>query len=319
MRFNLSVFNVCMLGAAAFAAFANFDQADLAAQAAAQEQAAQEQAAEPYVVADSVFAIEQGKDAAYYAEAEKTLRAEMSKFIQSKPEREVLIQVYGKANAALEAIAKARLDADGVDAAARAQAISMCGSMYADQGKTDELKALIAKFQNAQEPEVQGAVKSLEGQLRFADLVGNDVLLEGLIFKGAEAAGEELDWDSYRGKVVLIDFWATWCGPCRAEIPNVKEMYEKYHDAGFEVIGYSVDSDLKALEKFEEESKLPWQTMSRKLSLDSKDKQYVNMSQYYGVTGIPTMILVGKDGKAIDTNARGQHLKELLEKEFPEI
>ena len=121
----------------------------------------------------------------------------------------------------------------------------------------------------------------------------------------------------------MIDFWATWRRPCRAEIPNVKALYEKYHDAGFEVVGYSVDEDLDVLREFEENEKLPWKTMSEKLSMDKKNDKdepvYKNLSAYYGVNAIPTMILVGKDGKAIDTEARGDHLKELLEKQFPDV
>ncbi|MBR5759804.1 MAG: TlpA family protein disulfide reductase, partial [Thermoguttaceae bacterium] len=126
------------------------------------------------------------------------------------------------------------------------------------------------------------------------------MLVEGLFLDG-----KEIKWEEYRGKVVLIDFWATWCGPCRAEIPNVKALYEKYHDAGFEVVGYSVDEDLDVLREFEENEKLPWKTMSEKLSMDKKNDKdepvYKNLSAYYGVNAIPTMILVGKDGKAIDT------------------
>ena len=118
--------------------------------------------------------------------------------------------------------------------------------------------------------------------------------------------------------IVIVDFWATWCPPCLAEIPNVQKLYEKYHAAGFEVLGYSVDRDLEALEKFEEERKLPWKTASRKLSTDA-EKDYVNLSDYYGVESIPTMILVGKDGKVISTEARGAELKRLLEEQFPDV
>ncbi len=184
-------------------------------------------------------------------------------------------------------------------------------------GKTT-FKKIFASFENSDNPLRKRLAEAFAGVERFNNLVGNDVLVEGLFLDG-----KEIKWEEYRGKVVLIDFWATWCGPCRAEIPNVKALYEKYHDAGFEVVGYSVDEDLDVLREFEENEKLPWKTMSEKLSMDKKNDKdepvYKNLSAYYGVNAIPTMILVGKDGKAIDTEARGDHLKELLEKQFPDV
>ena len=185
----------------------------------------------------------------------------------------------------------------------------------------DEAKAFLQRtlesFKASDSDVRKKLASSLEPMIRFFNLVGNE-----LVFEGVYDDGTEIDWKSYRGKVVLVDFWATWCGPCVGEVPNVLKLYEKYHDAGFDVVGYSLDNDLDALEKFEKERKLPWRTGVRKLSMQANEKDgknYTNLTEYYGIHAIPTMILVDKDGKVIDTNARGAHLRELLEKAFPDV
>ncbi|HVX11620.1 MAG TPA: redoxin family protein [Pirellulales bacterium] len=142
--------------------------------------------------------------------------------------------------------------------------------------------------------------RSLLGSARRLGLVGHELTL-----KGTTAAGQEFDWASYRGKVVLIDFWATWCGPCVAELPNVRELYDKYHERGFDVVGISLDHDRAALDKFLSEKGIPWTT------LHQAGGQHP-VATYYGVSAIPTMLLVGRDGKVTSIRTRGQELKRLL-------
>ncbi len=75
---------------------------------------------------------------------------------------------------------------------------------------------------------------------------------------GTTADGQQFDIAKYKGKVVIVDFWATWCGPCRESLPDLKDVYEKYHDKGLEVVGVSLDSELSDLTDFLDKEKLPW-------------------------------------------------------------
>ena len=159
-------------------------------------------------------------------------------------------------------------------------------------------------FKNAEDESIVRAGKALEGTLRRAQLPGNEMLVGGTFIDDTEYKAED-----YAGKTVLIDFWATWCGPCRGEIPNVKKLYAYYHEKGFEIIGISSDRDVETLKKFIEKEEMPWKQMMRDKALVADGQ---TMGSYYGVTGIPTMILIGPDGKVITINARGQALEKAL-------
>ena len=141
----------------------------------------------------------------------------------------------------------------------------------------------------------------MEGAARRLDLLGNPLELSG-----TEMDGSKFDWAKYRGKVVLVDFWATWCGPCLAELPNVKKNYELYHDKGFDIVGVSLDQDRAKLEEFLQKEQNPWTTLHDGAWNDNA------VATYYGIMGIPTVILVDKEGKVVSTRARGPELGKLL-------
>lgn len=122
--------------------------------------------------------------------------------------------------------------------------------------------------------------------------------------------GTPISLADYRGKVVLLDFWAVWCGPCLGEIPRIKAVYEKYHDKGFDVIGVSLDEDAAVLRAFIKEKEIPWR------QIFDGQKWAGHLVQQYGVRGIPAPFLIDREGKVISVEARGSLLDELVAAEI---
>jgi thiol-disulfide isomerase/thioredoxin len=151
-----------------------------------------------------------------------------------------------------------------------------------------------------------------EGTLRRQELIGKPMPIWG-----ADLNGKILEEKSLDGKVVLLDFWATWCGPCVGEFPHLKKLYEKYHRKGFEIIGYNVDSDLKKLTAYLEQNPLPWKILSKETTKRS-DLLLPLLSGYYGAKQLPVVLLRDQSGNAILLDARGEKLDEMLEKIFGE-
>ncbi|HEV2318916.1 MAG TPA: TlpA disulfide reductase family protein [Verrucomicrobiae bacterium] len=155
---------------------------------------------------------------------------------------------------------------------------------------------LVTRLQNqeAQEAQAKKIQDSLAKGTQFPDFSENDV------------TGKPLSIANYKGKVVMIDFWATWCPPCRGEIPNVVATYQKYHDKGFEIIGVSLDSDRDKLLSFIKENNMTWQQYFDGQGWSNK------LAVKYGIESIPMTFLLDGNGKIIGKDLRGEELTDAV-------
>jgi peroxiredoxin len=127
-------------------------------------------------------------------------------------------------------------------------------------------------------------------------------------FDEKDLEGKPLSIGNFKGKVVLIDFWATWCGPCVAELPNVIKTYEKNHDKGFEIIGISLDVNETGLKNFTKDRNMTWQQYFDGKRWDNK------LARKYGVQSIPATFLLDGEGKIIGRDLRSEALQDAVAK-----
>lgn len=165
----------------------------------------------------------------------------------------------------------------------------------------EEVEAMLAKFDPSFEKSffISSVKEDIETQKKVA--VGQKFI----DIKLPNPEGQEIALSDYagKGKYVLVDFWASWCGPCRKENPNVVALYEKYKDKGFEIVGVSLDRDKAAWVKGIEDDQITWPQMSDLKFWESAG------AQAYGIKSIPSTVLLDKDGTILAKNLYGKDLE----------
>ena len=152
-------------------------------------------------------------------------------------------------------------------------------------------------------------IKAINQEMEFAKL--NEALQPGKPFPAFESKdmeGGTVNLKRYEGKILLVDFWATWCGPCVAEMPGIERAYKMYHDRGFEVLGVNCDEDRSALKGFLEKKNLPW--------TQAPDPQG-KLQEQFGILKLPTTFLVDGEGKIIARDVRSYELPGILDEKLP--
>jgi thiol-disulfide isomerase/thioredoxin len=166
---------------------------------------------------------------------------------------------------------------------------------------------LLPVMSESQDPQLLEILPILEGVDRRLQLPGNPLELAG-----TQIDGQPFDWEAYRGKVVLVDFWASWCPQCLEETPNILQMYEKYHERGFEVVGICLDQNKRKAEETIGQHGMIWPQLFETEPLANGWTHA--MAEKYSVSSIPRMILVDQEGKVVTTLARGRQLQSALQR-----
>jgi len=225
--------------------------------------------------------------------------------------RLVLGQIYSGIGRPADATAQLKTFLDGdyeKDPNEVSMAWLMLGNVAVDEERFDEARDWYGKVTesgNADEKSLQMARMSIE---RIETLRKLKIGAPLIPFEAEDITGKPLRPADYKGRVVMLDFWATWCAPCRSEMPNVKDVYARYHDKGFDIIGVSLDNDRAALDRFLDTEEIAWRQI-----YDGKGWQ-AEIGRVYAVSSIPATFLIDRKGRIRYKNLRGDDLEEAVKK-----
>jgi thiol-disulfide isomerase/thioredoxin len=199
------------------------------------------------------------------------------------------------------------------DESLRAQILFMKAQLYAEV--LDNPEEALAAFQQIKRDfsksqmagRIDDIIRMVQGSIEMKKV--RRTLTTGAQFPGfdeKDLEGNALSLARYKGKVVLVDFWATWCVPCLMTLPDLIQAYGKYHDGGFEIIGISLDQDKAKLERFIKEKAMPWPQY-----YDGQHWQ-TKLAVKYGVQKIPTTYLLDREGKILAKDLHGEELAQAI-------
>jgi thiol-disulfide isomerase/thioredoxin len=173
-----------------------------------------------------------------------------------------------------------------------AEALIQLGSAAEFNAEEDEARKYYE--QDARDFPATEAGKKAAGALKRLDLVGKPLEL-----KGPSLTGQEVDASQFRGKTLLVVFWASWADPVKRDLPELLKVYQKYHGKDFEVLGINLDNERSELDAFLKEHSLPWPQVFEPGGMDKN--RFVNE---YGIFALPTMVLVDAQGKVVNRSIR---------------
>jgi thiol-disulfide isomerase/thioredoxin len=184
-------------------------------------------------------------------------------------------------------------------------------AMFTEQAAAnDELRDRAEKIvlNDLKSQAAQDLATGIQAASKLRALTGKPLTLEGTTVDGSKFS--TADW---KGKVILVDFWATWCGPCREELPRVKKAYADFHKQGLEILGVSCDRKGETLKQFlTENPDMPWPQL-----FEPNAKGWHPLADSFGIMGIPTMFLIDKKGVVRSVTAR-ENYEELIPKMLKE-